>query len=76
MDEEKFSVDLDVVHIPHFGTRRRRSMLPQPPKILPGDLADLEDSPGHASSSFESAVESETSTEGEGDILREAQLGV
>ena len=67
MDEEKFSVDLEVVHIPHFGTRRRRSMLPQPPKMLPGDSADPEDSPGQASSSFESAIDSETSTEGKGD---------
>ena len=75
MDEEKFSVDLDVVHVPHFGTRRRRSMLPQPPKILPGDIVDLGDSPGQASSSFESAIESETSTEGEDNILREARLG-
>ena len=74
VDEENFSVDLDVVHVPHFGTRRRRSMLPQPPKILPGDIGDLENSPGQASSSFESAIESETSTEGEDDFLREAQL--
>ena len=69
VDEEKFSVDLDMVHIPNFGTRRRRSMLPKPPKIQLGDFADLEDSPGQASNSFESAVESETSTEGEDDIL-------
>jgi len=74
VDEEKFSVDLEMVHVPHFGTRRRRSMLPQPPKILPGDIVDLEDSPGQASSSFESAIESETSTEGEDNIPREVQF--
>lgn len=72
MDEEKFSVDLDMVHIPNFATRRRRSMLPQPPKIQPGDCPDLGDSPVQASNSFESAIDSETSTEGEDDVLREA----
>lgn len=66
VDEEKFSVDLDMVHIPNFGTRRRRSMLPKPPKIQLGDVPDLGDSP---SSSFESTVESETSVEGENDIM-------
>jgi len=65
VDEEKFSVDLDMVHIPNFGTRRRRSMLPKPPQIQLGEFADLDDSPGQVSSSFESAVDSETSTEGE-----------
>lgn len=69
VDEEKFSVDLDTIHIPNFATRRRRSMLPQPPKIQPGDILDLGDSPGQASNSLESAVDSETSTEGKGDIL-------
>jgi hypothetical protein len=68
VDEEKFSVDLDLVHIPNFGTRRRRSMLPQPPKTQLGDVAGIEDSPGQPSNSFESAVDSETSTEGEGHI--------
>ncbi|KAF9652071.1 hypothetical protein BDM02DRAFT_3089975 [Thelephora ganbajun] len=62
VDEEKFGVDLDMVHIPNFGTRRRRSMLPKPPKIQLGDFVDTGDSPGQASSSFESAIESETST--------------
>lgn len=76
VDEEKFSVDLDMVHIPNFGTRRRRSMLPKPPKIQPGDLPDPEESPGQVSSSFESAIESETSTEGEDDILRKVWSGV
>ena len=71
VDEEKFSVDLDMVHIPNFATRRRRSMLPKPPKIQLGDFPDPGESPGQASSSFESAIESETSTEGENDILRE-----
>lgn len=75
MDEEKFSVDLEMVHIPNFGTRRRRSMLPKPPKIQPGDPIDLDGSPGQASNSFESAVDSETSTEGKGDLLREMQPG-
>jgi len=69
-DDEEFNVDLDVVHVPHFGTRRRRSMLPQPPKILPGNIVDLEGSPGQASSRFESAIESGTSTQGEINILR------
>jgi len=73
VDEEKFSVDLDVIHIPNFATRRRRSMLPKPPKIQLGDPGD---SSGQASSSFESAIESETSTEGENDILREVRFGV
>ena len=68
VDEEKFSVDLDTIHIPHFGTRRRRSMLPKSPKIQLCDLGDLGGSPGQASSSFDSAVESEPSTEGEGGI--------
>ena len=72
MDEEKFSVDLDMVHIPNFGTRRRRSMLPKPPQIQPGELADLE--AGQASSSFESVIESETSTDGEDDVLSEVAL--
>ena len=70
VDEEKFGVDLDMVHIPNFASRRRRSMLPQPPKIQPGDIVDLEDSPGQGSNSLESAIESETSTEGKGDISR------
>lgn len=61
--EEKHRVDLDTVHIPNFASRRRRSMLPQPPKIQPGDFDDPEDLPGQVSSSFESAIESETSTE-------------
>lgn len=69
VDEEKFSVDLDTVHIPNFGTRRRRSMLPQPPKIQIGDIIHLEDSSGQASNGLESAIESETSTEGKGDTL-------
>ena len=72
-DEEKFSVDLDMVHIPNFATRRRRSMLPKPPKIQAGDPGD---SPGQPSSSFESAIESETSTEGETNTLREVWFGV
>ena len=76
MDEEKFTVDLDMVHIPNFGTRRRRSMLPKPPKIQPGDPVDVDDSPGQASSSFESAIDSETSTEGEDYILCEVLFGV
>lgn len=64
VDEEKFSVDLDTVHIPNFTTRRRRSMLPQAPRIQPGDLVEIEDSPGHTSNSLDSAIESETSSEG------------
>lgn len=51
-------------------------MLPKPPKIQLGDLPDLGDSPGQASNSFESAIESETSTEGENDILREVWFGI
>ena len=65
VDEEKFTVDLDTVHIPNFATRRRRSMLPKSPKIQFGSIADDGDSPGQASSSFDSAIESETSAEGE-----------
>lgn len=65
VDEEKFRVDLSLVHIPNFASRRRRSMLPQPPKIQLGDVVDPGESPVQASSSFESAIESETSTEGE-----------
>jgi len=63
VDEENHIIDLDTIHIPNFATRRRRSMLPQPPKIQLGDFADFEDSPGQDSNSFESAIESETSTE-------------
>ena len=44
-------------------------MLPQPPKIQFGDVDDPDDPPGQVSSSFESAIESETSTEGEEYIL-------
>ena len=76
MDEENFNVDLDMVHIPNFGTRRRRSMLPKPPKIQLGDSADIEVSPGQASSSFESAIDSETSTEGEDDLREVHEFGV
>ncbi|KAF9783767.1 hypothetical protein BJ322DRAFT_1007657 [Thelephora terrestris] len=71
VDEEKFRVDLSLVHIPNFASRRRRSMLPQPPKIQPGDVADLGESLGQASNSFESAIESEPSTEGKGTICKE-----
>jgi hypothetical protein len=46
-------------------------MLPQPPKIQPGDVADLGESLGQASNSFESAIESEPSTEGKGTICKE-----
>lgn len=46
-------------------------MLPKPPKIELAGFPDLENSPGQASNSFESAIESETSTEGEDDILHE-----
>ena len=75
VEEEKFSVDLDMVHIPNFGTRRRRSMLPKPPKIQLGDLPDPGDSPRQVSNSFEGAIESEISIEGENDILCEVWFG-
>ena len=68
VDEEKYMVDLDMVHIPNFATRKRRSMLPQPPKIQLGGPPDVDDSPGQASNNFESAVESESSIEGEDDF--------
>jgi hypothetical protein len=51
-------------------------MLPKPPKMQLGDFPDPGESPGQTSSSFESAIESEASTEGENDILREVWLGV
>lgn len=70
VDEEQYIVDLDMVHIPNFTTRRRRSMLPQAPKIQLGGPPDVGDSAGQASNNFESAVESESSIEGENDILR------
>ena len=76
VNEERYFVDLDTVHIPNFATRRRRSMLPQPPKVQLGDFPDLGDSPAQASNSFESAVESETSAEGENDVLRKSLAGV
>lgn len=76
VDEGKFSVDLDTIHIPNFATRRRRSMLPQPPKFQPGDIADLGDSPGLASNNSESAVESETSTECKEGSLHQLWLDV
>ena len=69
VDEEKYMVDLDMVHIPNFATRKRRSMLPQPPKIQLGGPPDVDDSLGQASNNFESAVESESSIEGEDDVL-------
>lgn len=47
-------------------------MLPQPPKIQLDDIVDPEDSPGQASNSLEGAIESETSTEGKGDVFHEA----
>ena len=78
VDEGRFIVDLDIVHIPNFGSKRRRSMLPQPPKIQLGGVTDLGGSSEQVLDNSESAVESETetSTEGEVTILRRAWLGV